>query len=165
MAAAKNRASVKGGISGLFEDEGKVQTGFKPWPKGQYAFQVTDADDSKPTRNGDYMLTLRLQCIGKPDDVDFEGRDPIGKTFWSRYVVQSESEHFEKQRTRLRNVCNAFGVKISKETNYFVGGARSFIGRKAACKLGIGPDRDGKMEQKWYEWVSIADSDYGDAEE
>lgn len=155
---ATNKASVKGGIGGLFDAKGAGRK-FAPWPKGQYAFQCTDADDSKPTKNGDYMLKLVLSCIDTTATKEgLNGRDPIGKTFF-KYQCVIPGDNFDRNVDELKMVCNAFGVKIDKTTNYYTKGPKAFIGQKAACDLTVYKKKDtGEDEQGWNNWYTIADS-------
>ena len=150
----KPAARASTGIPGLGGATGKV--GFKPWDKGQYALQVADSDDSKPTKDGDYMLKVRYTIIGQPEDIN-KGRDPIGKTAFCNFVITPDAEYYERQINNLKNYLNTTGVKVVGDSFDH----RKAVGQKVAANWGIKKNKKTAMdEQAWNGFIPFDESDY-----
>lgn len=150
----KPAARASTGIPGLGGATGKV--GFKPWDKGQYALQIADSDDSKPTKSGDYMLKVRFTIIGQPDGVN-GSRDPIGRTTFNNFVVIPETEYYDFQINNLKNYLNAAGVKVVGDSFDH----RKAVGQKLAVNWGVKKNKaTGLDEQAWNGFVPFAQSDF-----
>lgn len=155
--AGRTTAKATGAFSGLKDSSGKI--GFKPWDKGQYALQVVDSDDSKPTKKGDYMLKVKFNVIGQPEDVN-EGRDPIGKAAYTNFVIQPETDNYQFQIDRLKNYLDAVGVKVGADNTF---DHRKALTAKVAVHWGIKKNKEtGEDEQAWNGFVAFDESDYAD---
>lgn len=159
--------SVRGGsgIEGLGASRGKM--GFDPWPAGLYAVSIKEADDSKPSKNGHWMLKLKYTIIGLPADVDFGNRDPLGKTAYeSIYVPRSSAEKWHKQAVdKLRNRLNAAGVKVDEGTDWIADprGVKVLEGKQYAVQFRVRDDDAGEPQQDYGKATSIADSPFAKA--
>jgi len=141
--------------------------GFDPWPGGTYAVAVLTADDSKPSRNGHWMLKLGYQIIGLPQGVDFGNRDPLGKkAFESIYIPRSSAEKWHKQAVdKFRNRLNAAGIEVDEGTDWIKDpkGVQAFVGKRYALQFRVRDDDDGEPQQDFGKAVELSKSDFAKA--
>lgn len=153
----KGKAAVRsgqGGLEGIHTRTGNV--GFAPWPRGQYLLEITEADDSTPTKEtGDYMLTVQFRINGAPDVAAEGGRKPLGKTMYCRFPISTKSEEAKAfTQEKLMNFAKAAGVRFDQNDQY-VGGVKKFIGQQVVANLGVGKNsKSGEDEQKFNSFLA-----------
>jgi len=90
----------------------------KLWPKGDYAFEITDAEEKVSQQGGNPMIELKVR-ISRPDGVP--------KTL-TDYLLEKTPEKF-------RHCCEACGLLAKYDTG--VVADDDFVGKRGRLRLGI----------------------------
>ena len=154
------KATTKVEMPGLKANRGKL--GFEPWKAGQYLIEVVMASDDKPTRNGDYMLKLKMTILDGPEQDD--DRDPLGKPLFANLPVPSpEARWYDLALTKYKNAIDAFHIRVTQDGPV---APQKFVGKRAALNVTIGVDKQtGEERQDNAGFIAVEDSDYAEEAE
>ena len=148
-------------VDGLGESSGKMRP--PPKPAGMYAVEVTAANDQRASKGGHTMIEFTYKIIGLPPDVDFQGKNPLGRTaFETIYIPTDRTLEWRKRNVdKYRNRVNAAGLDV--ENDKIVGGIAAFVGKRFAVAFQIRDGQDGEPQQDYGRAVPLSESPFAKA--